>query len=197
MGSDRIDLLVDDPEEERSAPHGHPVAVHTWSSAHRSGSNRISDVGRGAERAAQEDLVAGGHVGVVRVGLSRPVVAAWGCGWACRCADKEPERERMAVDAFVASDEFRGREDVGEALRLLEREHAERKTPPRGDALALAAETVVERSGEDEKEIGLCLAAAGREPERVDDASLARSRVVENRVALASTKPSWNGRHSV
>ena len=139
------------------------------------------DLGRGAERTAQEDLVAGGHVAVVRVGLSRPVVAARGdaVGRAV-AADKERERERMTVDPFVPSDEFRGREDIREALRLLERQHAEGKPPPRRDALALATETVVERGREDEKEVGLCLAAACREPESVDDASVTTLGVVEN-----------------
>ena len=84
----------------------------------------------------------------------------------------------MTADLFVAAHEFCRGEDVGEALGLLERQHAQREAAPRRDALALAAQAVVERGRQDVQEVGLGLAAAGGEPQRVDDVRVRRPATV-------------------
>ena len=86
----------------------------------------------------------------------------------------------MTRDVFVAPHQLRGCKHVRETLGLLEREHAQREATPRGDALALAAQAIVERRSENEEEVGLGLAAPGREPQGVDDSPCAVRRLVDD-----------------
>src|SRR5690349_7313984 len=92
-------------------------------------------------------------------------------------ADEESEGEGVTADVFLPPCQLRGCEYVREALGLLEREHAQREAAPRGDALALAAQAIVERRSENEEEVGLGLAAPGREPQGVDDSPCAVRRL--------------------
>ena len=174
-----VDLLVDDADEQRPAS---PRAVCGGADVVEGPSLLIEahlERRRGTEGAAEQDLVAARHLGVVGVGLTRPVIAGSGdLVGSPVVAHEEAEREGLAVDLFVAAHEFGGSEHVGEALRLLKRQHPQREAAPGRDPLALATETVEERSRHHVEEVGLGLAAARGEPERVDDLAWAVRRIV-------------------
>jgi hypothetical protein len=133
-----------------------------------------------AEGTAQEHSVSARHVAVGGVGgfragvVTDPVRGAAG-------ANEEAEREWLAFDAGTAAGELGAGERVGKTLRLLQRKHPQRETAPAGNAMCFAAHPVVQTGEDDDAQVGLGLAAAGGEPERVDDAPLGARGVDERR----------------
>ena len=77
-------------------------------------------------------------------------------------ADQKAEREWIALEVQRLPDAFRTGQCVGETLGLLQREEPEREAGPSRDSGALAGQPIVERSREDDAEIGVSV--AGRPP---------------------------------
>ena len=190
-GERPVDLLVDDAHRQGTSA---PRAVAGRCTRGRASSVLVeahldlvltrrtgSGAGPGSERACRgrsdrdHRHVACPCVGI-RLGV--PVVA-----------HEEAEGELPPTDLLVAAHQFGGAEHVGESLGLLEREHAQREATPRRDALALAAQAIVEGRGQDVEEVRLGLAAAGGEPQRVDDWRSPSGDVVDDRREVGEQEP--------
>ena len=80
--------------------------------------------------------------------------------------DGRARREQLAAQSLCEP------QHVEDALQLLDREHPQREAQDGAHAAVLAAQAVVEQQRDDEAEVRLGLAAAGREPQHVDAVQL-------------------------
>jgi hypothetical protein len=143
-----------------------------------------------AERAVHQDLVAVRHA--LAVGVWVPVTRfLHDLVRRSSRPDEETEAERRTSHPRVAPDSFRTRKRVGESLRLLERQEPEGEARPRRDAAALAGHAVVQRSRDEQAEVGLGLAAASGEPDRVDNLGVVRTAGQERQGLKQETHLEW------
>ena len=122
-----------------------------------------------AERALEQNAELLRHLGIRRIRSFRVGgigVYSIGC---CGGTDEEPEAEWLAAELVLQTHQLGAREGVREPLRLLQRQHPQRKPAPRGDAELAPSYPVEETCEHDHAQVGLGLAAAGGEPQRVDE----------------------------